>query len=227
MATANTFTIDNLKTLIKIWMIERRELLKEEKKACSYRVMEGEDPSAKKPEYDYVETWNQLMEYDDSIRSAKHTINSFSVSHYVPEYNMTLDELEMYLEDLDRRFNTLKELGDAHPIKRTIVNRSVRHTIANYDLKQARKDSERLDDERRKVRRIISEIKESEEFINDYFEIELDADETLSDFLDGYHDYIMDYESKLSDELIYGIEGEWENEELEKELEEFLRKIRE
>ena len=226
MATADTFTIDNLKTMIKIWMIERRELLKEEKKACSYRVMEGEDPSAKKPEYDYVETWNQLMEYDDSIRSVKHAINSFSVSRYVPEYNMTLDELEMYLEDLDRRFNTLKELGDAHPIKRTIVNRSVRHTIANYDLKQARKDSERLDDERRKVRRIISEIKESEVFENENFGLEFD-DETLSDCLDGYHDYIMDYESKLSDELIYGIEGELENEELEKELEEFLRKIRE
>ena len=226
MATANTFTIDNLKTLIKIWMIERRELLKEEKKVCSYRVMEGEDPSAKKPEYDYVETWNQLMEYDDSIRSVKHAINSFSVSRYVPEYDMTLDELEMYLEDLDRRFNTLKELGDAHPIKRTIVNRSVRHTIANYDLKQARKDSERLDDERRKVRRIISEIKESEVFENENFGLEFD-DETLSDCLDGYHDYIMDYESKLSDELIYGIEGELENEELEKELEEFLRKIRE
>lgn len=226
MATAYTFTIDNLKTVNKIWMIERRELLKEEKKVCSYRVMEGEDPSAKKPEYDYVETWNQLMEYDDSIRSVKHAINSFSVSRYVPEYDMTLDELEMYLEDLDRRFNTLKELGDAHPIKRTIVNRSVRHTIANYDLKQARKDSERLDDERRKVRRIISEIKESEVFENENFGLEFD-DETLSDFLDGYHDYIMDYESKLSDDLIYGIEGEWENEELEKELEEFLRKIRE
>ena len=226
MATAYTFTIDNLKTVNKIWMIERRELLKEEKKACSYRVMEGEDPSAKKPEYDYVETWNQLMEYDDSIRSVKHAINSFSVSRYVPEYNMTLDELEMYLEDLDRRFNTLKELGAAHPIKRTIVNRSVRHTIANYDLKQARKDSERLDDECRKVRRIISEIKESEVFENENFGLEFD-DETLSDCLDGYHDYIMDYESKLSDELIYGIEGELENEELEKELEEFLRKIRE
>ena len=226
MATAYTFTIDNLKTVNKIWMIERRELLKEEKKVCSYRVMEGEDPSAKKPEYDYEETLNQLMEFDDSIRSAKHTINSFSVSHYVPEYNMTLDELEMYLEDLNRRFNTLKELGDARPIKRTIVNRSVRHTIANYDLKQARKDSERLDDERRKVRRIISEIKESEVFENENFGLEFD-DETLSDCLDGYHDYIMDYESKLSDDLIYGIEGELENEELEKELEEFLRKIRE
>ena len=223
MATADTFTIDNLKTMIKIWMIERRELLKEEKKSCSYKVMEGEDPSAKKPEYDYEETRNQLMEFDDSVRLAKHTINSFSVSRYVPEYNMTLDELEMYLEDLDRRFNTLKELGDAHPIKRTIVNSSVRHTIANYDLKQARKDSERLDDERRKVRSIISEIKKSEEFENEYFGIELDADETLSDCLDGYHDYIMDYEEKLSDELY----GYLNDDEEEKEMEEFLKKIRE
>ena len=227
MAIADIFTIENLKTLIKYWMIERRELLKEEKKACSYRVMEGEDPSAKKPEYDYEETRDQLKYFDDSVRLAKHTINSFSVSRYVPEYNMTLDELEMYLEDLDRRFNTLKELGDAHPIKRTIVNRSVRHTIANYDLKQARKDSARLDDERRKVRSIISEIKKSEEFENEYFGIELDADETLSDCLDGYHDYIMDYEEKLSDELVFGFVGERKNKELEKELEEFLRKIRE
>ena len=222
MATAYTFTIDNLKTVNKIWMIERRELLKEEKKACSYRVMEGEDPSAKKPEYDYVETWNQLMEFDDSIRSAKHTINSFSVSHYVPEYNMTLDELEMYLEDLDRRFNTLKELGDAHPIKRTIVNRSVRHTIANYDLKQARKDYEKLDDERRKIRKIISEIKESEEFINDYFEIELDADETLSDFFSDTNHYVLNYTRKLSDEMLYCFDDE-EYDKKKKELDELRR----
>ena len=225
MAIADTFTIDNVKTIIKLWMIYRKKLL--EKEACTYRVMEGEEPSAKKTKYDYKETLEELNEYGSSIRLAKHSINSFSVSRFIPEYNMTLDELEMYLEDLDRRFNTLKELGDAHPIKRTIVNRSVRHTIANYDLKQARKGSERLDDERRKVRNIISEIKKSEEFENVYFGIELDEDETLSDCLDGYHDYIMDYEGKLSDELIYGIEGEWENEELEKEMEEFLRKIRE
>ena len=223
MATADTFTINNIKTMIKIWMIERRELLKEEKKACSYKVMEGEDPSAKKPEYDYEETRNQLMLFDDAVRLVKHTINSFSVSRYVPEYNMTLDELEMYLEDLNRRFNTLKELGEARPIKRTIVNRSVRHTIANYDLKQARKDSERLDDERRKVRSIISEIKKSEEFENEYFGIELDEDETLSDCFDGYHEYIMDYEEKLSDELY----GYLNDDDKEKEMEEFLRKIRE
>ena len=223
MAIADIFTIENLKTLIKYWMIERRELLKAEKKACSYKVMEGEDPSAKKPEYDYEETKNQLKEFDDSVRLVKHTINSFSVSRYVPEYNMTLDELEMYLEDLDRRFNTLKELGDAHPIKRTIVNRSVRHTIANYNLKQARKDSERLDDERRKVRSIISEIKKSEEFENEYFGIELDEDETLSDCFDGYHEYIMDYEEKLSDDLY----GYFYDDEEEKEMEEFLKKIRE
>ena len=217
MATADTFTIDNLKTMIKIWMIERRELLKEEKNACSYKVMEGEDPSAKKPEYDYEETRNQLMEFDDSVRLAKHTINSFSVSRYVPEYNMTLDELEMYLEDLNRRFNTLKELGEARPIKRTIVNRSVRHTIANYDLKQARKDSERLDDERRKVRNIISEIKESEEFENVYFGIELDEDESVSDFFsDAYH-YVLNYTRKLSDEMLYCFDDE-EYDKKKKEL---------
>ena len=222
MATAYTFTIDNLKTVNKIWMIERRELLKEEKKACSYRVMEGEDPSAKKPEYDYVETWNQLMEYDDSIRSVKHAINSFSVSRYVPEYDMTLDELEMYLEDLDRRFNTLKELGDAHPIKRTIVNRSVRHTIANYDLKQARKDSERLDDERRKVRNIISEIKKSEEFENKYFEIELDEGESISDFFSDTNHYVLNYTRKLSDEMLYCFDDE-EYDKKKKELDELRR----
>ena len=227
MAIADIFTIENLKTLIKYWMIERRELLKEEKKACSYKVMEGEDPSAKKPEYDYEETRDQLKYFDDSVRLAKHTINSFTVSRFIPEYNMTLDELEMYLEDLDRRFNTLKELGEARPIKRTIVNRSVRHTIANYDLKQARKDSERLDDERRKVRKIISEIKESEEFENVYFGIELDEDETLSECLDEYHDYIIDYAGKLSDDLIYCIVGYNCDEEQEKEMEDFRRKIRE
>ena len=222
MAIADIFTIENLKTLIKFWMIERRELLKEEKKACTYKVMEGEDPSAKKPEYDYEETRDQLKYFDDSVRLAKHTINSFSVSRYVPEYNMTLDELEMYLEDLDRRFNTLKELGDAHPIKRSIVNCSVRHTIANYDLKRARKDSERLDDERRKVRNIISEIKKSEEFENKYFEIELDEGESISDFFSDTNHYVLNYTRKLSDEMLYCFDDE-EYDKKKKELDELRR----
>ena len=64
-----------------------------------------------------------------------------------------------------------------------------------------------MDDERRKVRNIISEIKESEEFENVYFGIELDTDETLSDCLDEYHDYIMNYEGKLSHDLFYCIVG--------------------
>lgn len=220
MAIADTFTIDNVKTMIKLWMIYRKKLL--EKEACTYRVMEGEEPSAKKTKYDYKETLEELNEYDSSIRLAKHSINSFSVSRFIPEYNMTLDELEMYLEDLDRRFNTLKELGDAHPIKRTIVNRSVRHTIANYDPKQARKDSERLDDERRKVRNIISEIKESEEFENVYFGIELDEDESVSDFFsDAYH-YVLNYTGKLSDEMLYCFDDE-EYDKKKKELDELRR----
>ena len=37
----------------------------------------------------------------------------------------------------------------------------------------------------------------------------------------------VDYEEKLSDELVFGFVGERKNKELEKELEEFLRKIRE
>lgn len=220
MAIADTFTIDNVKTMIKLWMIYRKKLL--EKEACTYRVMEGEEPSAKKTKYDYEETLEELNEYDSSIRLAKHSINSFSVSRFIPEYNMTLDELEMYLEDLDRRFNTLKELGDAHPIKRSIVNCSVRHTIANYDLKQARKDYEKLDDERRKVRKIISEIKESEEFINDYFEIELDEDESVSDFFSDTYHYVLNYTGKLSDEMLYCFDDE-EYDKKKKELDELRR----
>ena len=46
MATAYTFTIDNLKTLIKIWMIERRELLKEEKSVQSVVDEEEKLPTA-------------------------------------------------------------------------------------------------------------------------------------------------------------------------------------
>lgn len=37
MAIADIFTIENLKTLIKFWMIERRELLKEEKRRVHTR----------------------------------------------------------------------------------------------------------------------------------------------------------------------------------------------
>ena len=222
METIDTFTINNLKMMIKLSMVKRRELIQKEREACTYRVMEGEEPSAKKPEYDYEETWDGIINEDYSVRLAKHSINSFSVSRFVPEYNMTLDELEMYLEDLDRREKTLWELKEARPMKRGIVKRRVEYSFINYDPEQVRKDFMKLSDERSKVMSIISEIQESEEFQNDYFEIELDEDESPSDWFSDARDQILDCEGKVADEL-YGYR---KDDETEKELEAFLKILR-
>lgn len=222
METIDTFTINNLKTMIKLSMIKKKELIQKEREACTYRVMEGEEPSAKKPGYDYEETREGLNTEDFSVRLARHSINSFSVSRFVPEYNMTLDELEMYLEDLDNRLNTLKELKDARPMKRGIVNRRVEYSFINYDPEQVRKDYRKLADERSKVRSIISEIQESEEFRDDSIEIEWDEDESPSEWFSDTRDFILDYEEKVSDELMrsYG------DDDKEKELEAFLKILR-
>ncbi|MGN0905727.1 MAG: hypothetical protein ACI4NM_01150, partial [Bullifex sp.] len=106
--------------------------------------------------------------------------------------------------------------------KRGIVNRRVEYSFINYDPEQVRKDFRKLSDERSKVMSIISEIQESEEFRNDYFEIELDEDESVSDWFSDARDQILDYEGKVSDELMrsYG------DDEKEKEMEAFLKILR-
>lgn len=76
---------------------EHDALLQKEKKSDTYTVSVQEKPEDVCPEYDYAAVQLQLRELEDKIRKVKHAINQFNLTQDIPEFNMTIDQMLIYI----------------------------------------------------------------------------------------------------------------------------------
>ena len=86
---------------------EHDALLQKEKKSDTYTVSVQEKPEDVRPEYDYAAEQFQLRELEDKIRKVKHAINRFNLTQNVPGFNMTIDQMLIYIPQLTARKNKL------------------------------------------------------------------------------------------------------------------------
>ncbi len=63
----------------------------------------GEDIESVRPDYNYQETQDALEAVDKKIRLLKHTINCFNTTHMVPGFDMTIDQILVYIPQLSER----------------------------------------------------------------------------------------------------------------------------
>ena len=123
---------------IKRLQAERTALMDREKKVRWYKVATTEDPVLARPEYDFVETTNSLMQIEEKIRELKHRLNVFNTTYKFSEYGMTIDQILVYLPQLTCRIEALKAMVSHLPKSRVddrYGNRStlVEYEYANYD----------------------------------------------------------------------------------------------
>ena len=124
----------------------------------------GEYPSPE-PKHDLHKIQEEIEYINGIIRGTKSIINACSTIYFVPEYNMTLDELEMYYRDLSHRCSKLSELKDKTVKARLIVNGyQVLHTSINYDKELIKKEYEKIKEECSKIKDVLSFIYENAEF---------------------------------------------------------------
>ena len=98
-----------------------------------------------RPEYDYAAVQLQLRELEDKIRKIKHAINQFNLTQVVPEFNMTIDQMLVYIPQLTARKNKLNRMRSRLPKERVQGGMSrmsgiVEYEHSNYDIKQAEAD---------------------------------------------------------------------------------------
>ena len=135
----------------------------------SFLAALGEDIESARPEYDYNVIQEQLAEIELKIRKLKHAINIFNTTTVIPEFNITIDEMLVYLPQLTSRANKLSKMKNVMPKTRenSLYSRGssvIDYRYANYDIKGADADYQVAADELAKAQTALDVINNTIEF---------------------------------------------------------------
>ena len=159
---------------------ERNRLLASiEEYNSTYDMCNGEDVDIVRPKYDYEKTQKELKENIEVIMCIKYAIDNALSTFTVPEYNMTLDELKMYIEYLDKRISRLYSLKMCSFFNRSMCDVIIEYEYRNFDIEEVEKDYDDATLELRKAKDTLYKYLATEEFETDCLEVVYeDSDDT-------------------------------------------------
>lgn len=139
------YTSSEANKLLKKLNEEKRILLDNEARSSVFNAALGEDVESVRPAYSYSETVGKLSELNSKIRKLKHLINVFNATTIVDGFDMTIDEMLIYIPQLTEDKNRLYGLSARLPKERRSVggygsNTVIDYTYANYDVAKAEAD---------------------------------------------------------------------------------------
>ena len=143
-----------------------------ESESSTFIASLGEDVESVRPEYDYAETQKEISLLEVKIRKLKHALNVFNASTLIPEFNITIDEMLVYLPQLSARVNKLRKMSQAMPKIRCNGNygRDARgssgplidYIYTNYDIAAVKADYAAAYDELSKAQLALDAINHKE-----------------------------------------------------------------
>lgn len=122
---------------------ERDNLLYAESQARTFVAATTEELDSVRPAYDYAAVGEALETVEKKIRRVKHAINVFNTTHKVPGFDMTIDEVLVYIPQLTQKKSKLSQMASVLPKtrERTLGQSAViDYRYANYDVEQAAAD---------------------------------------------------------------------------------------
>ncbi|MCR5736838.1 MAG: hypothetical protein K6G64_04220 [Eubacterium sp.] len=140
---------------------EHMNVLSLEKQSRTFLASVGEDVESVRPEYNYEKTKIHLLTLERKIRKVKHAINVFNAKTVIPEFDMTIDEMLVYIPQLTKKKDKLKEMANALPKTRSDeypMSNIIDYRYANYDLKKARNDLEAITEELSKAQLALDSV---------------------------------------------------------------------
>lgn len=143
---------------------EQSALKQKERNSCSFIAAIGEDIESVRPAYDYKEVQKQLSELEKKIRMVKHSINKFNLEHVVPGFEMTIDQILVYIPQLSEKKQKLSMMSSRLPKQRenTCGSTIIEYDYANYDVEQAEMDYKEVSDELARAQIALDVINNSE-----------------------------------------------------------------
>lgn len=145
---------------------EQAALLAKEESCKQFLASVGENVEDCRPEYDYAETQAALQDLEDQIRTLKHALNVFNVTTVVPGFDMTIDEMLVYIPQLTRAKAKLSAMKQALPKTRQVNYGSqiIDYSYANYDIQAAAADYEKITDELSRAQTALDKANSLETF---------------------------------------------------------------
>ena len=143
---------------------EREALLRREFEAMTFLVALGEDPESARTDYDYGKTQETLKAINQEIRTVKHALNKFNAETKVPEFDMTIDEMLVYLPQLRQQRDKLFNMKSALPkIRRKRSDGNlVEYVHINYEIRDALADFEAADELLTRAQTALDKINNTE-----------------------------------------------------------------
>lgn len=130
----------------------------------------GEDLESVRPAYNYMEMQKKLSDLEKKIRIVKHTINKFNLEQTVPGFDMTIDQILVYIPQLSQKKQKLymmssrlpKQRENASSIHGTTV---IEYNYANYDVDQVEKEYKEVSTELAKAQTALDVVNNSETMV--------------------------------------------------------------
>lgn len=163
------YTSAQANKLLKKLNDEYSALLDKEQRSRDFRAAMGEDVESVRPAYDYAETQERLAELEGKIHALKHAINCFNMTHFVDGFEMTIDEMLVYIPQLTRRKNKLLEMKSRLPKERIEEqygrqSNIIDYRYANYDIAAVEADYDKTVDELSRAQLALDAINGRETF---------------------------------------------------------------
>ena len=143
-------------------LTEKLVLLKSiDEKSRVFYASVGESPEDVRPEYDFVESSNEMARLQAEIRHIKHAINCFNTTQKLEKIGMTIDEVLVYLPQLSAEKSRLLTMSRQLPKQRResySPSNIVDYEIANYDIDTVKEALEKVTKQLSEVQTELNKI---------------------------------------------------------------------
>ena len=147
--------------MLRKLMEEKSSIEMREYSGKEFLAAVGEDLESVRPEYDFVKTQSALAEVERKIRKLKHALNVFNSTTVIPEFDMTIDEMLVYIPQLTARKNKLSSMKDKLPkIREQSRTNSfiLDYRYLNYDVNEVAAEYEKAADTLAKAQNALDAV---------------------------------------------------------------------
>ncbi|MCQ2518897.1 MAG: hypothetical protein MJ107_00055 [Lachnospiraceae bacterium] len=167
------YTSAEANKLLKKLNDEYTALLNREERSKEFHAAMGEEVNSVRPEYNYEETQKALADLENKIRKIKHAINTFNTTQIVEGFDMTVDEMLVYIPQLTKKKAKLAEMSSKLPKSRVEEHYGRQSNIIdyiyiNYDLDKVAEDFNKVTDELSKAQIALDVLNNSATFEFDF-----------------------------------------------------------
>ena len=144
-------------------------LLEKEQKAAVFTAAIQEDIEQARPEYCYGNIQTDLRIIEGKIISMKHSINQFNLTYMIEGFDMTIDQMLVYIPQLTARKKKLERMAGRLPKERLSSGFSrssnfIEYMYCNYEVSDAKYDLEETAKELAEAQMVLDKVNSTVEF---------------------------------------------------------------